>query len=78
MRIGSQTFPAQSGKTTPLTVNDGQYAVHLHLHDMLRSGKLVREALVARVNGQLWDLTRPLVDNCSLEYLDFSTPEVRL
>ncbi|XP_019325821.1 PREDICTED: regulation of nuclear pre-mRNA domain-containing protein 2 [Aptenodytes forsteri] len=40
-------------------------------------GGLVEAALVARVNGTLQDLDRPLESDADLELLDFSTPEGR-
>ena len=42
-----------------------------------RSGGLAEAALVARVNGTLQDLDRPLESDADLELLDFSTPEGR-
>lgn len=39
------------------------------------TGKIAGEALVARVNDQLWDLNRPLEGDCSVELLAFdATP----
>ncbi|KAI1230003.1 Threonine--tRNA ligase, partial [Lamprotornis superbus] len=38
---------------------------------------LAKAALVARVNGTLQDLDRPLECDTDLELLDFSTPEGR-
>lgn len=40
-------------------------------------GGLAQAALVARVNGTLQDLDRPLESDTDLELLDFSTPEGR-
>jgi threonyl-tRNA synthetase len=34
-----------------------------------------RAVVAARVNGELIDLSRPLVENCSLEFIDESSPE---
>lgn len=39
------------------------------------SPKLSKEAAVAKVNGELWDLTRPLIDGCTLEILTKETEE---
>jgi threonyl-tRNA synthetase len=39
------------------------------------SPKLSKESVVAKVNGELWDLTRLLPDGCMLEILTKSTPE---
>lgn len=36
---------------------------------------LVETTVIAKVNGQLWDLTRPLEESCTLEFLDFDHPE---
>ncbi len=38
---------------------------------------LAREILVARVNGELWDLNRPLPDDCNLEFFKFDSVEGR-
>ncbi|WP_338823522.1 Threonine--tRNA ligase 2 [Moorella humiferrea] len=42
------------------------------------SPKLAREALAARVNGEVWDLTRPLPEECRLEILTFADEGGRL
>jgi threonyl-tRNA synthetase len=39
------------------------------------SAGLAQNVMVAKVNGVLWDLTRPLEDNCSLSLLKFSDPD---
>lgn len=39
------------------------------------SGSLAKRTLVARVNGDLWDLMRPLETDTSLELLDAKSPE---
>lgn len=36
--------------------------------------KLATEAIVARVNNQLWDLNRPLESDCEVELLKFNDP----
>lgn len=36
--------------------------------------KLATEAIVARVNNQLWDLNRPLESDCEVELLKFDDP----
>lgn len=33
--------------------------------------------MVAKVNGELWDLERPLLEDCSLELLTFDSEEAR-
>ncbi|BCV22016.1 threonine--tRNA ligase [Moorella sp. Hama-1] len=42
------------------------------------SPRLAREALAARVNGEVWDLTRPLPEECQLEILTFDDEGGRL
>lgn len=42
------------------------------------SPRMVREALAARVNGEVWDLTRPLPEECQLELLTFADEGGRL
>ncbi|OIQ61184.1 threonine--tRNA ligase 2 [Moorella thermoacetica] len=42
------------------------------------SPRLAREALAARVNGEVWDLTRPLPEDCRLELLTFADEGGRL
>ena len=36
---------------------------------------LADRVIIAKVNGAVWDLERPLEGNCSLELLDFEHPE---
>ncbi|KAF9810242.1 hypothetical protein IEO21_07053 [Rhodonia placenta] len=36
---------------------------------------LADRIVIAKVNGEVWDLERPLEDSCSLELLDFEHPE---
>ncbi|XP_014256412.1 threonine--tRNA ligase, cytoplasmic isoform X2 [Cimex lectularius] len=38
---------------------------------------LADDAVIAKVNGELWDMDRPLVTNCSLEFLKFNDPEAQ-
>lgn len=42
------------------------------------SPRLAREALAVRVNGEVWDLTRPLPEKCQLELLTFADEGGRL
>ncbi|MGI9861846.1 threonine--tRNA ligase [Moorella naiadis] len=42
------------------------------------SPRLAREALAARVNGEVWDLTRPLPEECQLGILTFDDEGGRL
>ncbi|TYL10886.1 Threonine--tRNA ligase 2 [Moorella thermoacetica] len=42
------------------------------------SPRLAREALAARINGEVWDLTRPLPEECQLELLTFADEGGRL
>ncbi|KAM6039381.1 threonine--tRNA ligase, mitochondrial isoform 3-T3 [Chlamydotis macqueenii] len=62
---GGSRLPGRALQTTPL-----QVAAQL-------GGRLAEAALVARVNGTLQDLDRPLESDADLELLDFSTPEGR-
>jgi len=39
------------------------------------SKSLVEKSLVAKVNGALWDMARPLVEDSTLEFLDFESKE---
>ncbi|CAM9997375.1 unnamed protein product, partial [Bubo scandiacus] len=61
---GGRRLPGRALQTTPL-----QLAAQL--------GYARRGALVARVNGTLQDLDRPLESDADLELLDFSAPEGR-
>lgn len=36
---------------------------------------LFEKTVISRVDGQLWDIERPLEKSCSLELLDFENPE---
>lgn len=54
---------AISGKTTPMDIAMGI------------SETLGRKAIVAVVDGQQWDMTRPLIDDCTLKICDFETLE---
>ncbi|XP_009469687.1 PREDICTED: threonine--tRNA ligase, mitochondrial, partial [Nipponia nippon] len=62
---GGGRLPGRALQTTPF-----QVAAQL-------GGGLAEAALVARVNGTLQDLDRPLESDTDLELLDFSTPEGR-
>ncbi|XP_074422432.1 threonine--tRNA ligase, mitochondrial isoform X1 [Larus michahellis] len=62
---GGRHLPGRARQTTPF-----QVATQLW-------GGLAESALVARVNGTLQDLDRPLECDTDLELLDFSTPEGR-
>ncbi|KAF1570180.1 Threonine--tRNA ligase, cytoplasmic, partial [Eudyptes moseleyi] len=62
---GGGLLPGRAQQTTPF-----QVAAQL-------GGGLAEAALVARVNGTLQDLDRPLESDADLELLDFSTPEGR-
>lgn len=41
------------------------------------SKSLASNALIAKVNGVLWDMNRPLEDDCKLELFTFDTDEGR-
>lgn len=38
---------------------------------------LSEKAVIAKVNGVLWDLVRPLEESCTLEILDFENDEAK-
>ncbi|CEP67910.1 Threonine-tRNA ligase, class IIa [Moorella glycerini] len=66
-----------------VTLPDGsvrEYAAGTTALEVARdiSPKLAREALAARVNGEVWDLTRPLPEQCQLELLTFADEGGRL
>ncbi|KAJ0066122.1 hypothetical protein NL108_001362 [Boleophthalmus pectinirostris] len=63
VRLASgQTLEAKAGCTTPLNI--AQRA-------------RVKGALVTKVNGELWELGRPIQADCELQFLGFETPEGR-
>ncbi|XP_033837203.1 threonine--tRNA ligase 1, cytoplasmic [Periophthalmus magnuspinnatus] len=63
VRLASgQTLDVKAGCTTPLNV--AQRA-------------RVKGALVTKVNGELWELARPIETDCELQFLGFDTPEGR-
>jgi len=39
--------------------------------------EVIDKAIVCKVNGQEWDLSRPLEDSCTLEFIPFDEPEGR-
>ena len=53
----------QSWETTPLVIVKGI------------SKSLLERTVISLVDGELWDLTRPLEKSCTLEFLDFEHPE---
>lgn len=57
-------FDAVAGKTTPMDIIK-----------MIGSKKLKKESIVAKVNGKVFDLTRPLEENSSVEFLDWESEE---
>lgn len=56
-------FKGTSWETTPLAIAKGI------------SKSLVERTVIAQVDGELWDLTRPLEKTCKLELLDFDHTE---
>ena len=58
-----RTFTGKSWETTPANV-----ALSL-------SKSLFEQTVIAEVDGELWDLDRPLEQSCSLKLLDFEDPE---
>jgi threonyl-tRNA synthetase len=41
------------------------------------SKSLFERTVISRVNGDLWDMVRPLEGDCTLEFLDFSNDEAK-
>ncbi len=62
MPSGNET-KGTSWETTPLAIAKGI------------SKSLVERTVIAQVDGELWDLTRPLEKSCKLELLDFDHTE---
>ena len=58
-----RTFTGKSWETTPANV-----ALSL-------SKSLFEQTVIAEVDGELWDLDRPLEQSCSLKLLNFEDPE---
>ncbi|XP_065215301.1 threonine--tRNA ligase 1, cytoplasmic isoform X2 [Planococcus citri] len=56
---------AESWKTTPYDVAKGI------------SNGLAENTVISKVNGELWDICRPLEDNCTLELLKFDNEEAQ-
>ncbi|KAF5026766.1 hypothetical protein F66182_1120 [Fusarium sp. NRRL 66182] len=42
------------------------------------SKSLFERTVISKVDGELWDLTRPLEKSCKLEFLDFENPEGKM
>jgi len=64
------TFPDQSVKEYEKGISPREIAKSI-------SGRLGKEALGALVDGQPWDLTRPLESDCTLQILTWSDPQGR-
>lgn len=73
----------QSKSSTPIQIRLKNGDIHegvahqttpLSIHKAIDDGKLVNESLVAKVNDQMWDLTRPLEGDCKVELLTFDNP----
>lgn len=60
-----KAVPAQSWRTTPYDVAKGI------------SQGLADNTIIAKVNGVVWDLDRPLESDCKLELLKFDNPEAQ-
>jgi len=58
-------FEGESWKTSPMDIAK------------LLGQETVDKLVIAKVNGELWDTTRPLQDSCVLELLDFDHEEGR-
>ncbi|KAK1697091.1 hypothetical protein QYE76_013788 [Lolium multiflorum] len=68
------TLPDHNG-----TVKEGKkwMSTPMDIAKEILSSKLAASCLIAQVNGEPWDMTRPLEDNCELKLLDFDTVEGR-
>lgn len=73
----------QSKSSTPIQIRLTSGDVHegvahqttpLSIYKANDDGKVVNDGLVAKVNDQLWDLTRPLEGDCKVELLTFENP----
>lgn len=53
-----------------------EFLTHLS-HTWSFSQGLADNAVISRVNGQLWDLDRPLEQDCSLEILRFDNEDAQ-
>ncbi|XP_051484947.1 threonine--tRNA ligase 1, cytoplasmic-like isoform X2 [Apus apus] len=62
---GGKVAEGESWKTTP-------YQLAIGISPMLASN-----AVIAKVNGELWDLDRPLEGDCTLELLTFDNEEAK-
>jgi len=62
LKDGKQ-IEAKAWETTPMEIVKGI------------SNSLAKNVVVAKVNGKLWDLLRPLESNCTLEFFDFESKE---
>ncbi len=66
----SLTITLPDGSETPVAAGDAPMDVAKRI-----SPRLADDAVVARVNGQLWDLTRPFEGDAKLEILTSKNPE---
>lgn len=60
-----KTVEAVKGATTPLDIANGI------------SKGLAKKTVVAKVDGETWDVFRPLEDNCALQLINFDDPDGR-
>ncbi|SPQ96154.1 unnamed protein product (mitochondrion) [Plasmodiophora brassicae] len=60
-----KTVPAIKGVTTPLMIAESI------------AMSLAKSIVIAKVNGKLWDLTRPLEQDSTVEFFKFDSPEGR-
>lgn len=58
-------IPGQAWETSPATIARGI------------SKSLLDRTVIARVDGELWDMGRPLEGSCKLEFLDFNNDEAK-
>jgi hypothetical protein len=42
---------------------------------MVRRKSLANDAVIARVNGELWDLERPFEGNATVQFFDFDSKD---
>ena len=77
---------AESWKTTPYDIAKGiryfvftipmnKFLYNFVSTNVFCSNGLAENTVISKVNGELWDICRPLEDNCTLELLKFDNEE---
>lgn len=61
----------------PLFVSTHEHYVVMVVYGISLSQGLADNAVISRVNGDLWDLDRPLEKSCSLEILRFDNDDAQ-